>query len=258
MYYLLDHENPNAARRSNGKRGHYYPTRRRRLVVIVVHCTAGLEDLDLRGDDDSAEATARYAATTERVVSWHSGSDTDSVVELLPPSATAFHVRGMNSGTYGHEISKSDMTWADEPADWVAATLAQAASHLAGIARAAGIPLRRIGAAQARRAYASERPELGGFIGHAPLDPARRRDPGDDFPWGRFFDLMVPRPRSTEEDDEMLFISHPETKTVWVVIGDRRIPLRNPRDAAELDPQWRDKVKQLSPDHPLLKLPVKT
>src|SRR5688500_6361688 len=96
-FYLLDNPNPNGP--------FYYTTRRGKILAMVVHITAGLEDLDAT-NDHSAEATARYAATTSRPVSWHLGSDTDSGFHLLPASYTAFHVRGYNSTTIGHEISK--------------------------------------------------------------------------------------------------------------------------------------------------------
>lgn len=180
--YLLEHPNPHGP--------HYYTTRRQKCVAIVMHCTAGLEDLDLIGVDASAEQTAKYAATTTRKVSWHSGSDSDSALQLLPASYTAWHVRNYNSATYGHEISKRDMTWGDEPAGWVTATLRRAADHLGPVAESLGIPIRRITKVQLDRAIATQRPDLGGFIGHDVLDPTRRTDPGD-FPWERFFDMAT-------------------------------------------------------------------
>jgi hypothetical protein len=181
-YYLLDHANPHGP--------HYYTTRRNPLLAIVVHITAGLEDLDAT-DDQSAEATARYAATTDRAVSWHSGSDSDTVLGLLPASYTAFQCRGYNSSTYGHEISKADTDWRDAPEPWRTRTLRLAGAKLGDVARANRVPIRRCTKAELDRAIANGGPPVG-FIAHATLDPTRRTDPGlvgnlDTFPWADLF-----------------------------------------------------------------------
>jgi hypothetical protein len=201
-YYLLDHPSPTGP--------NYYPTRRSPLLAIVVHCTAGLQDLDLIGPDNSAEGTARYAATTDRDVSWHSGSDSDTWVDLLPYSYTAWQCQGYNSSTAGHEISKRDMVWADEPADWVTRTLTIAARGLATRAREHRIPLRRATRAELDRAIANGGPPVG-FVTHAELDPARRTDPGADFPWTRFLGLMA----GTTPIQEDISIVDAATKTYF-------------------------------------------
>jgi hypothetical protein len=192
--YLLAHRNPNGDR--------FYPTRNAPVLAIVVHITAGLQGRPA-GADSSAERTAAYAASTDRKVSWHSGSDRDSHLTLLPDDHTAFHVQGYNSCTVGHEISKRDTTWADEDPRWVTDTLQQAANSLAVRAQRLGIPLRRATRAELDQALAhwkrtgQARPV--GFISHQDVDPTRRQDPGRDFPWGRFLSLMNPNP--SQEDD---------------------------------------------------------
>jgi hypothetical protein len=193
-YVLLDRPNPAG--------DHFYPTRHRRVKAGVVHITAGLEDLD-GVDDHSAERTADYAATTAREVSWHSGSDADSFVLLLPPSYTAWHCRAYSSSTYGHEISKRTTDWETAPPAWVEATLRRAAAGLRPIAAELGIPPRHATRAELDAAIASDGDPVG-WIGHAPLDPDRRTDPGgwpaerDTFPWARFLALMG---TNEEEDD---------------------------------------------------------
>jgi len=191
-YFLLDRPNPHGP--------HYYPSRARPLLAYVVHITAGLQDLD-GVDDQSAEATARYAATTDRQVSWHVGSDTDSVIELLPPGYTAWHVSDYNSACYGHEFSKLHVRWGEMPPTWVDATLRQAARHAAAIAVRYGIPIRHATRAELDRAIATGGPPVG-FIEHSVLDPTRRSDPGADFPWTRFLELV--RHYATGGDDVSL------------------------------------------------------
>lgn len=190
MAYLLEHPN----RYHLGGTPHFYATRRGRVLAIVVHITAGLEDLDAT-DDHSAEQTARYAATTDRQVSWHSGSDADSAFDLLPAGYTAFHVHGYNSHTYGHEISKAHPDWRHMPEPWRTRTLTNAAQHLAPKAAELGAPRRHATRAELDHAIATGGAPVG-FIGHWELDPDRRSDPGlvrsvgDTFPWTEFFALM--------------------------------------------------------------------
>lgn len=193
-YYLKKHRNPHGP--------HYYETRKEPVLAIVMHVTAGLQG---RPDDadSSAERTARYAATTDRPVSWHSSSDTDSHFQLLPDSATAFHCQGYNSCTVGHEISKRDVSWSDETPQWVSESLSMAAASLRPRAASLGVPVRRASRAQLDAARARYRrtgkAEPVGFLAHGDLDPDRRRDPGPDFPWSRFFDLLT----HTQEEDDM-------------------------------------------------------
>jgi len=210
-FYLLDNRNPNGS--------HFYATRARPVLAQVIHITAGLEDLDAL-DDHSAEKTARYAATTDRSVSWHSGSDSDSEFELLPVTYTAFQVRGYNSATVGHEISKAITNWRAVSAKWRDRTLVQAARNQARKAVQLGNPIRLATKAEldaAIRHYdrtGEARPV--GFVGHGVLDPGRRTDPGtiartgeDTFPWEEFLRLVrlyagqTPTTPDTTEDDVM-------------------------------------------------------
>lgn len=201
-YYLLDHRQG---------RPTWYTSRRKPLRVIVVHITAGLEDLD--GADSSAERTARYAATTDRAVSWHSGSDSDSFLHLLPASYTAFHCRDYNSFSFGHEISKATTRWTGMPQAWVDRTLANAAACLRPITEKYHIPYRRLTKAEVDAgAY--------GFAAHADLDPTRRSDPGADFPWSQFFALMQPTPPPTAKAGPDVFIvKDPESNRQYLTDG---------------------------------------
>lgn len=208
-FFLLDNRNPNG--------DHFYPSRRKPLLAIVVHITAGLEDRDNIGPDASAEDTAHYAATTDRDVSWHSGSDSDSWVDLLPYSYTAWQCVNYNSSTAGHEISKAETDWRDDPAEWVTRTLTVAGVGLGKKARANGIPLRKCTRAELDNAIAHGGPPVG-FISHHELDPTRRTDPGwvgstDTFPWARFFAIANGQP---QEVDPLVSITLDDIgKEVW-------------------------------------------
>lgn len=187
-YYLLDNRGSRSA--------NWYTSRRGPLRVIVMHITAGLEDLDTV-NDHSAENTARYAATvTDRKVSWHAGADADSFLYLLPASYTAFHCRNYNSTTYGVEISKRHVKWAGMDPTWVSKTLRNAAEAVAPVCRSYDIPRRLL---SKRQVDAGEK----GFTSHAFLDPTRRSDPGADFPWDRFFQMVnqILSPGTTRPDD---------------------------------------------------------
>lgn len=211
-YFLLDNRNPLE---------NYYTTRRMPILATVVHVTAGLQGLAIRADS-SAEQVSRYASTTDRQVSWHSGSDTDSHLELLPDSYTAFHCQGYNSCTIGHEISKTDVLWADEDPAWVTETLDQAAACLKARALAHKIPLRHATKAELDAAIAhwklTGEAKPVGFVDHSRLDPTRRKDPGEDFPWMRFFNRMAspPPPVPTPSGEPM----SPEQWQQWKTAND--------------------------------------
>lgn len=217
-FYLLDHPNPHG--------DNFYRSRRGKVLALVVHITAGLEDLD-GVNDQSAEATARYAATTDRSVSWHFGADSDSGVELLPTEWTAFHVRNYNSTTIGLEISKKATDWRPVSKTWIDRTLSSAAKLVGPALKKHGIPARW--ATKAELDLQIARGSAGqpvGLIGHAPLDPTRRTDPGlvgsiDTFPRATFLEKLAPHtPEASVMFDPFLFRFGPKSPAVYLVAGD--------------------------------------
>lgn len=181
--------------------GMFYTTRRGRKVLgVVLHVTAGLQDLGMSGVDDSAEGTNRWGAGKNRAdASWHVCVDSDSIDYALPSAYTAWHVVGYNGPTIGLEIANRDARWDNKPAAWVEATLRNAARAAAGYVKTYGLPLQLASKAQVDRALATNTPF--GFTYHMWLDPVNRRDPGTTFPWNTFIGYV--RQALTGEDDLM-------------------------------------------------------
>lgn len=172
MYELLTNPNKN-----------FYTTRKKQISNIVLHVTAGLEDLDLLGIDNSAEATNRYGATTNRSASWHCCVDSDSICPSIPDAYTAFHCIGYNAGTLGLEICNRDARWDNKPDNWIQATLLNAAHVTLAWETAHRIPRVLLPKSEVD---AHER----GYTYHSYLDPVRRHDPGTTFPWIRFTNIL--------------------------------------------------------------------
>lgn len=182
---------------------HYYTTRNKPIKLIVLHVTAGLEKLGVSGPDHSARGTNNYGATTKTPASWHVCTDSDSIDPALPDSYTAFHCRGYNSGSLGLEISNRTATWRDKPKWWVEATLRQAAIVCHRWETKYNIPRKLLTKAQVDAGHK-------GYSFHSRLDPARRRDPGADFPWAQFVGYL-------EELDRPKPAPKPEPKPVPVL-----------------------------------------
>lgn len=163
---------------------HFYTTRNGGTQVIVLHVTAGLQDLDMAGADQSAEGTNRYGATTDRPASWHTCVDSDTIAPALPDTYTAFHCKGYNSRSLGLEISNADARWDNKPRGWTAATLKNAAKVCWEWEKKYGIPRRLLTKAQVDSGAK-------GYTFHSFLDPARRRDPGTTFPWDQFTSYLA-------------------------------------------------------------------
>lgn len=187
--YFYRHENPNAPRQSNGLRFWGYPTRQggiNAIRVLAVHTAENVPDV--QGADSSAENLAAYGSRMDRAASWHVCTDRDSRVRCLPDRAVAFHVGGFNTPSLGLEICTQAHRWGrNRRAD--AQLLRQAAWVYARWSIYYRIPRRWLSRAQALNTG------MAGFVRHSTMDPARRSDPGQDFPGALFFRMVERRRR---------------------------------------------------------------
>lgn len=178
----------------------FYTTRRKPVNLIVLHVTAGLQDLGMSGADQSAEGTNRYGATTSTKASWHSCVDSDSIETALPDEYTAFHCVNYNGQSLGLEISNTDAQWDNKPFEWIEETLRNAAKVCLAWEKKFDIP-------RVLRSKAEVDAGLSGYSYHMFLDPKRRRDPGVTYPWDRFVAILdeldgpTPVPTSPDETD---------------------------------------------------------
>ena len=136
--------------------------------------------------DGGAEAVARYMLRRTNFGSYHDIVDSDSTVHLVGYDQESFHDgRGSNRWSTSLSFACKAHQWPTLPAAWVTGAIANGA----GAARRQSgwvhsrvgfhVPARRITAAQYRSGIA-------GFVSHSQLDPRRRTDPGEQFPWDRF------------------------------------------------------------------------
>lgn len=184
------------------------PRRAKPTGAVVVHTAEGMPDTI--GPDDGAERVADWMTRRPDPGSYHTLIDSDGPLEIVELGDEAFH-----DGTGGNRWSTSisfatkAALWSTLPAQWVTDALGHAAraavrhSFYVHSVRGFHIPARRITAAQYRSGIA-------GFVSHGQLDPGRRTDPGDDFPWDRFLALYADElakavtPPVTEDPDTMI------------------------------------------------------
>lgn len=194
---------------------HYYEGREKPLRLIVIHTMEAPEG------PQTAENIAAYFASGDVVASAHACVDQDSVVVCLPPTATAFAAPGANADGYQIEhagyASQDGAGWNDAESQ---SMLKLSAAHAREIALAAGIPLRHLSDAELAAGYA-------GFVGHDQVSRVYKRsdhwDPGTNFPWSQYMDLVNNGEAETEatpivpEEDTVKFIRSRQTGTIYAV-----------------------------------------
>lgn len=152
--------------------------------VIVVHTAEAPPDVI--GPDTGAENVAAFIANRSDFGSYHDLADADSLINLVPYDAEAYHDgTGSNPHSYGVSAATEAARWPSLPPAWRDACVRNMARGAARYARwieaehGVTIPARRITREQSEA-------RVPGFISHGERDPGRRTDPGPEFPWSTF------------------------------------------------------------------------
>ncbi len=178
------------------------------IRFIVIHYTAGSERAT------SAEDGAAYDQRRTDGTSTHHFHDQDSTIQCvrLRDRANAARHRGNRLGIQ-HELCGTAQTraqWLDAASK---ATLERAAKQVARECRMFDIPVRRLSVAETRRAWTEFPNGPKGIVGHVdctrafPEDGGDHTDPGADFPWDVFLDMVRKAMAPEEEDDGMATIT---------------------------------------------------
>ena len=224
-YYLFD--NPPAVQQ-------YYPGRNTPWKGgVLIHTAENV--MDSVGIDTGAENVASYIVNRTSYGSYHILADSDSVIQMLPPTATAFHcaANGFNSTTLG--VSYACRTVDLDPrSDWFRRATDLIVETLVRYWRMAGLDPR-----EAKFIPANQTKDRMGLSTHGEAQPQDRSDA-----WTRrndrhqleavFADAIIRHsgdsPNPDPEDDEVAkteIVRDPRTGTMWHVGDTTRYPLKS-------------------------------
>jgi N-acetyl-anhydromuramyl-L-alanine amidase AmpD len=215
--------------RQHGGRGNVPPTR------IVIHATVSPT---VKG---GARAVARYFAATSRNASAHYVVDPGEIVQCATDDTICYHAPP-NRHSLGVELcdpqTGSGKRWGDADHE---AMLERAAGLVRDLAARYGIPVRRLSPTDLRAGRK-------GICGHVDVTNAWHRtshtDPGPDFPWDHFLNLVEDNMPTADEVakatvDRLLRAaltnSHDGTKAsvaAWLVYGNEKAGVARDNSAA--------------------------
>lgn len=163
----------------------YKPATGRDIRKIVIHSMEAPEKCD------TAEATARYFATTDREASAHFNVDNNSVVQSVQCKDVAYAAPGANHDGIHIELAgyarQTRADWEDAYSD---AMLGIAAELIARVL----IPKFKIPILYLSASMMAHKPDLQGITTHAQVSAAFKRsthtDPGLGFPITSFLDRI--------------------------------------------------------------------
>lgn len=209
--YLLDHP---PVRSQFASRGKVRPT-----GLTVMHTAESV--LDTIGPDTGAENVAAFIQRRTTPGSYHDLADSDTVVQLVRYEDQAYQ-DGTGSNPYALSISFALRTsdWSTLSREKRRAFLRQGAVAFARQQRwlrAKGYPttpLRWVSREQSSAGVA-------GFIRHSQRDPARRTDPGANFPADEWFQecSYAINPVATPWEDTEMIVTCAERGTAGIVSG---------------------------------------
>lgn len=227
-YYLLD--NPPASQQ-------FYPSRQNPFTGgILVHTSESVMDnVDI---DTGAENIASFIARRSDPGCYHTISDSDSDVFLVPASYTAFHCAapGFNSRTYGVSFAcRSTELNPDDP--WTQKAFKRVAAVIVGVWQEAGIDVRQAAVWK----DAQELLSGPGLANHGDAQPVDRSDAFARHPRRaeleqllvtNILEIAYPNPDQENEDMSMIVVDPRPGHSTWHVSGNTRYRLAS---QAEID-----------------------
>ena len=187
--------------------------------VMVVHTAESTPDFV--AFDGGAEAVANFIQGRSDPGSYHDLCDSDSCINLVDYANEAYQDgTGSNRHAWGGSIATRADVWPLAPQRWrdgAVEELAAAAARYAKWVKAhhgVTVPARRINRAQSEA-------RMPGFISHAERDPARRSDPGAEFPWDQFLSAYA---RHMGTGGPLMALSDDQQRELYeAVCGDGRL-----------------------------------